>query len=359
MATESIEAGVESVDISDDAGNENPIGVQSENLDQATLFLAVQEGNAKSVGALLRNRKVDVNAYNAQGATALHLAVYKYEVQRNVDVVTTLLQHGADVSIKAAPPPSAHKISIVRHDGKHHAGPAQETKKISFDHKTALLIALELKSSLYLKGWEYRHWDTMISILADATIKHFAELKVPTHHPHAVSHTIQQSWDAVFKDGKHELVELVAESKDIVALKLLVVGPSKILRLNLQESNRMELHDTSYNLAKALVHYLYVGTVDPAFAEHRGIDLFVTAHKYGVECLKHVLEASIVPTQDNWIKLLTAAVETNSNVLTLKVAHSLKDVMEGRQKFHHTMLQQSFSDVEGAPQQLFGSSHKN
>lgn len=71
---------------------------------------------------------------------------------RNLEVVNTLLKYGADISIKAAPPPQAHKISIIRHDLKHQGGAAQETKKISFDHKTALLIALELKSSLYLKG---------------------------------------------------------------------------------------------------------------------------------------------------------------------------------------------------------------
>lgn len=115
------------------------------------------------------------------------------------------------------------------------------------------------------------------------------------------------------------------------------LGSLQIFRLNLAETNRMEIHDTSYNLAKAMVHFLYVGKVDPAFAQHRGIDLFVTAHRvinsliradiyvpivstgpellfwwlsvnvtnriphpcvqYGVESLKGVLEASIVPTQ--------------------------------------------------------------
>lgn len=357
-ATESIEAGVQSVGLGDDAGAQ--IGVQAENLNLATFFRAVQEGNAKTVEALLKNRKVDVNAYNSEGATALHLAVYKYEEKRNLEVVTALLRHGADISIKAAPPPSAHKISIIRSDLKRHDGAPQETKKISFDHKTPLLIALELKSSLYLKGWEYRHWDTLISVLAEATIQYYAakDLKAPAHHPHAVSHTIKQSWEAVFQSGKHDLVELVAEGKEIVALKLLVVGASKIFRMNLLESNRMELHDTSYNLAKAMVHYLYVGTVDPAFIEQRGIDLFVTAHKYGVECLKGVLEAGIVPTQDHWIRLLTAAVETNSNVLALKVAHSVKDVLDGRQTSHH-LLRKNFADSEGAPQQLFGSNRKS
>ena len=33
-------------------------------LDQATLFRAVDEGKVDTVAALLRNRKVDVNAYN-------------------------------------------------------------------------------------------------------------------------------------------------------------------------------------------------------------------------------------------------------------------------------------------------------
>jgi hypothetical protein len=279
MATEPIEAGVETVGLADDAGAE--IGVQAGNLDQATFFRVVQEGRVKSIDALLTKRHVDVNAYNSEGATALHLAVYKYEVQRNLDVVTTLLKHGADISIKAAPPPSAHKISITRHDLKLHDGTLQSTKKISFDKKTALLIALELKSALYLKGWEYRHWDSFIKVLADATLQYYAakNLEPPASHLHSVSATIHQNWDAVFKSGKHDLVELVAEGKDIVALRVLVTGASKIFKMNLLESNRMELHDTSYNLAKAMVHFLYVGTLDPAFVTHRGIDLFNTAHK--------------------------------------------------------------------------------
>lgn len=72
----------------------------------------------------------------------------------------------------------------------------------------------------------------MIKVLAEATIQHFAakKLKAPAHHPDAVSHTIQQNWDAVFSSGKHDLVELVAEGKDIVALKLLVTRASKVQR---------------------------------------------------------------------------------------------------------------------------------
>ena len=89
-----------------------------------------------------------------QGVTALHLAVYKYEEVRSLEVVNFLLAHGADISLKAAVPPSAHKISIIRHGKNDPFFPdfPMETKKISLDQKTPLLVALELKSTLYLRG---------------------------------------------------------------------------------------------------------------------------------------------------------------------------------------------------------------
>lgn len=84
--------------------------------------------------------------------TALHLAVYKYEETRSLDTVKFLLAHGADISLKAAVLPSAHKISIIRHAQAGHLGQPIETKKVVLDQKTPLQVALELKSTLYLRG---------------------------------------------------------------------------------------------------------------------------------------------------------------------------------------------------------------
>jgi hypothetical protein len=58
---------------------------------------------------------------------------------------------------------------------------------------------------------------------------------------------------------------------------------------------------------------------------------------------------------ENWIKLLTAAVEANSGVLSLKVAHSINDTMSDRQTGHQAFLKKSFSEADRAPQQLFGA----
>jgi hypothetical protein len=46
----------------------------------------------------------------------------------------------------------------------------------------------------------------------------------------------QHNWDAVFLSGKHDLVEPVAEGKEIVALRLLVIGASKG-RVSFSKSN--------------------------------------------------------------------------------------------------------------------------
>ncbi|KAL3699566.1 hypothetical protein R1sor_017588 [Riccia sorocarpa] len=321
---EQIEAAVESVGLAEDAG------ADTSSLDQASLFRAVQDGNLQSVKSFIKQRKgINLNAYNDQGVTPLILAVYKYETHRSTEIVSSLLKNGADVSIKAAPTPTHHKMSIIRHDIKNLDGTPAETKRVVFDHKTPLLIALELKSALYLKGWEYRHWDALLLVLSEASVNQLVEkgVQVPTVPLTTVSEVVQKNWDAVFNSGKHETVELTAEGKDIVALKLLVTGASKVLKLNLEHSSRMEIKDASYNIAKALVHFLYVGKADPQFMLQRGIDLYITAHKYGVDSLKRVCEANVVPNQDNWIKLMTAAVESDSQVLTLKTAESIREIL--------------------------------
>lgn len=89
-----------------------------------------------------------------QGVTSLHLAVYKYEETRNLEMVKFLLAHGANISLKAAVLPSAHKISIIRHA---QFGTPMETKKVTLDQKTPLLVALELKSTLYQRGESNAH----------------------------------------------------------------------------------------------------------------------------------------------------------------------------------------------------------
>ncbi|XP_024529989.1 uncharacterized protein LOC9646710 [Selaginella moellendorffii] len=334
-----VKPSVEVVGLSDDAGHDL-------RLDQATFFRCVEDGNVTALEGLLKNRKLDVNAYNddvrfsftvflfvppvhrnldwiVQGMTALHLAVYKYEQSRNLEMVDLLIKHGASES--------------------------------RFSSKTTIVGRVELKSSLYLKGWEYRHWDSMLKLLAEATIRHYVanNVKEPTVHENAIPEIIQKNWKSVFHSGKHETIELWAEGRHIEALKLLLSGASKILKLNIESnSSRIDMKDASFNIVKAMVEFLYTGHLDASLIEQRGIDLFVAAHKYGVDVLKLRSEAAIVATPDNWIKLLSVATECNSDVLAWKCATSIKNLMDTRQDRGHT-LRHSFSESHEAPQQLF------
>jgi hypothetical protein len=273
-------------------------------------------------------------------------------------MIKFLLAHGANVALKAAVLPSAHKISIIRHAQAGHHGMPVETKKVVLDQKTPLQVALELKSTLYLKGWEYRHWDNMLQVLAEASIDHYSkssEVKAE-RSPHG---EIQRNWAAVFASGKHETLEVWAEDKSITVLKLLLTGSSKILKLNVenpevQYSNRLDIKEASFNITKAMMKFLYTGMVEPEFMEHRGLDLLSAAQKYGITSLKQVCEDSIHATQDNWIKLLNTATECNSDVLALKCAQSIKKEMDKRHE-KHVDLSHSFSDLKHAPNQLFSS----
>ena len=76
-------------------------------------------------------------------------------------------------------------------------------------------------------GWEYRHWDGMLLVLAEAAIEHHGKSSELSgdRSPHAV---IQNNWAAVFASGKHETVEVWAEDKNITVLKLLLIGASKV-----------------------------------------------------------------------------------------------------------------------------------
>ncbi len=44
-------------------------------------------------------------------------------------------------------------------------------------------------------------------------------------------------------------------------------------------SNRLDLHEASFNVVKAMVAFLYTGEVDHHFMEQRGLDLLLAAHK--------------------------------------------------------------------------------
>jgi len=58
---------------------------------------------------------------------------------------------------------------------------------------------------------------------------------------------------------------------------------------------------------------------------------------------------------ENWIKLLNTATECNSDVLVLKCAESIKEVMDSRHA-KHADFRKKFSDIKSAPNQLFPSS---
>ncbi|CAM6074310.1 unnamed protein product [Sphagnum tenellum] len=351
-----IASSMQAVGLSDDDA-----GVQRLKLiNQATFFRCVEEDNANTLQVILKNRKIDVNAYNDEGVTALHWAVYKYENSRSLEITRILLDNGADVCLKAAVPPSAQKISIAHKDKRSsHGETLLETRRINLGQKTPLLIALELKSSLYLRGWEYRHWDGMLKLLAGATIDHYHGKNEPAS-PRPMATTIQQNWAKVFESGKHELVEVWAEGKNITVLKLLLSEASKVLKLNLEiaatsYSNRLDLNEASFNVVKAMVAFLYTGEVDHHFMEQRGLDLLLAAHKYGITSLVFICEDLIQATQDNWIKLLSVALECNSDKLALKCANSIKGVMDKRHESSH-VLRTGFSDVQSSPNQLFSSS---
>lgn len=326
---------------------------------QSSFFRAIEEGNLQLLHILLKSKTVDTNAYNDQGMTALHLAVYKYETRRKLDMLELLLMSGANPCSKAATPPQASKLSIIRHETKGTSNVLMETKKISLDQKTPLLLALELKSALYLRGWEYRHWDPVLKLLANATSRHLSEKGVHEKSPlHDISSFVKRGWNDVFESGNHSLVEVSAEGKVLCVLKLLLRDASKKLKLNLESLavnhlNTLELKNISFTVAKAMVKFIYTGSVDHEFMEHRGIDLLQAAHKYGLNLLQSLCEIQITPTPDNWIKLLSTANDCDSDLLTLKCAKSIEDLMLKRQESTH-ILRKSFSEAgHGGPNQLF------
>lgn len=83
-------------------------------------------------------------------------------------------------------------------------------------------------------GWEYRHWDTLLSLLAAATIKQASDADVHAAtqepgQPHTDSlASIQKGWAAVFDTGVHDLVEVRAEGKEVLALKQILTHASKV-----------------------------------------------------------------------------------------------------------------------------------
>eukprot|EP00850_Spirogloea_muscicola_P013532 SM000092S24500 [mRNA] locus=s92:351482:353338:+ [translate_table: standard] len=357
-AAAAVEAQLESVGLAADAGAH--VG----SLNQATFFRLVADGNLRTLGTLLRQHPdVDLDAYNDEGITALHLAVYGYENERDVGVLRLLLEHGADAGLPAATPPSAHKISIVRHDRRHPHGEALvETRKISVLHKTPLLLALELKSSLYLRGWEYRHWDAVLELLAAAGAAQL-EKKGVTEVPldaAAVLSEVQRGWAAIYRARDHELVEVWAEGSWVPALKLLLYESSKLFKANIEpmtalSAARLHIKDASFPIVQMLIQFIYTGHLDTDYLERRGLDLLRLAHKYSVTSLVKLCEQHITIEPENWIKVLHVAIECKSELLGLKCYRSIRDEMARRveKALVHTM---SYSDrlaPTGGPQQLF------
>eukprot|EP00475_Leptophrys_vorax_P045356 TRINITY_DN9383_c0_g1_i1.p1 TRINITY_DN9383_c0_g1~~TRINITY_DN9383_c0_g1_i1.p1 ORF type:complete len:425 (-),score=37.04 TRINITY_DN9383_c0_g1_i1:257-1531(-) len=339
-------------------------------LDQATFFRAVAGNHVEAVAALLKRRRVDVNEFNGQGMTAIFLAVYNFEHCRSTEMARLLIDHGAKVTVKAAGGPSASASgrlcytkqetgggspvsprSPSRKVGSPGAREHAETKKVSVANKSPLLLALELKSSLYLKGWDYRHWDAILDLLASATVAQLSaqlsaqltagQLAVAAsdkaEEGTAALPTVAEGWAAVFASGRHETVEVWAESQHVVALKLLLEKGSKRLKFELDKAaalspGRIEIHEASFRIVRAIVGFLYTGSVDAAMMEHRGIDLLLAAHKLEVLALKKLCEDQLLPEQEKWIQLLTVAIECGSEALVLKVAKSIHQVMHIRQE---------------------------
>ncbi|CAI5531842.1 unnamed protein product [Closterium sp. Naga37s-1] len=354
-------------------------------LDQGAFFSAVAAGNVDGVAALLKHRKLDINEYNGQGVTAIFVAVYNFESSRSVSMAKLLIDHGAKVTVRAVDSPAASKLCYLKHESppsvrsgspansgspaspgsprsprspRGMAGRKDETRKVSVANKTPLLVALELKSSLYLKGWDYRHWDAMLDLLADTTVAELAGR--PFHGPGpAQLPAVADGWAAVFGSGGHELVEVWAEGKHIDVLKMLLVVPSKRFKFELEKAatvspGRLEITDASFNVVKAVMEFLYTGHVSREFMGHRGVDLLLAAHKYEVFALQKLCEEQLEPTPETWIKMLTAALECDADALVLKVARSIHSVMNTR---HATRLfvKQPFSasiHPEGGPAQL-------
>ncbi|CAI5957252.1 unnamed protein product [Closterium sp. NIES-65] len=347
-------------------------------LDQGAFFSAVAAGNVDGVAALLKHRKVDINEYNGQGVTAIFVAVYNFESSRCVSMAKLLLDHGAKVTVRAVDSPAASKLCYLKHESPTGspgsprsprsprgmaAGRKDETRKVSVANKTPLLpvieglglsplrrdaapawvnqyhvllslfttlhhlsllsillhpqVALELKSSLYLKGWDYRHWDAMLDLLADATVAELAGH--PFHGPGpAQLPAVADGWAAVFGSGGHELVEVWAEGKHIDVLKMLLVVQSKVWaegkhlgvlkmlvvvhsEFELEKAaavspGRLEITDASFNVVKAVMEFLYTGHVSREFMGHRGVDLLLAAHKYEVFALQKLCEEQLEPT---------------------------------------------------------------
>ncbi|GJP35794.1 hypothetical protein CLOM_g20320 [Closterium sp. NIES-68] len=337
-------------------------------LDQGAFFSAVAEGNVEGVVALLKHRKVDINEYNGQGVTALFEAVYNFEASRSVSMAKLLIDHGARATIKALDSPAASKLSYLKHDSPSGSPGSprsprslarrDETRKVPVANKTPLLVALELKSSLYLKGWDYRHWDNMLDLLADATVAELAGR--PFHGPGpAQLPAIADGWAAVFSSGEHELVEVWAEGRHLDVLRMLLVVNSKRFKFELDKAaavtpGRLEISDASFNVVKAVMEFLYSGHVSSEFMAHRGVDLLLAAHKYEVFALQKLCEEQLEPAPESWIKMLAAALQCGSDALVLKVAASIHGVMHSR---HATRLfvKQPFSvsiHPEGGPAQL-------
>jgi hypothetical protein len=74
----------------------------------------------------------------------------------------------------------------------------------------------------------------MLKPLVGTTIDHYHEKKeFASPRPLVV---VRKNWAKVFESGKHELVEVWAEGKNITMLKLLLFGASKVRLILLRVS---------------------------------------------------------------------------------------------------------------------------
>lgn len=93
--------------------------------------------------------------------------------------------------------------------------------------RLVLYLVFDSGAPLLIAGWEYRHWDDMLRVLADATIKHLSS-KQELRSARSPISVIQKNWAAVFESGKHETIEVWSEGKHLNVLKLLLTGASKV-----------------------------------------------------------------------------------------------------------------------------------
>lgn len=60
---------------------------------------------------------------------------------------------------------------------------------------------------------------------------------------------------------------------------------------DMQSSHRLDFKDASFNVVKAIMHFLYTGKVEAQFLESRGLDLLLAAHKVSISSSRPCFKA--------------------------------------------------------------------